>query len=73
MGTRARPSQLRPAAGVRQLWAREARRTARAAGNCMPPRQRYTWPADKPAIIEQTLAAVRERPVPVLAPAGDSP
>lgn len=60
MGTKARPSQLRPHAGVRQWQAAEARKTAQAADR-MPPRQRFTWPADKQAILEQTLAAGRIR------------
>ena len=60
MGTKARPSQLRPHAGVRQWRAAEARRTAQAADR-MPPRQRFTWPADKQAILEQTVAAARIR------------
>jgi hypothetical protein len=62
MGTKARPSQLRPPAGVRQWQAREARRTARAASDRVPPGRQYAWPADKQAIITVTLAAAPHWP-----------
>ena len=57
MGTKARPSQLRPHPAIRAWQAREARRTARAAAGPGAAGQRYAWPADRQAILEQTLAA----------------
>ena len=59
MGTRARPSQLRPHAGVTAWQAEQARRAARA-GNAPGLARRYGWPADREAIVAEMVAAVRD-------------
>jgi hypothetical protein len=61
MGTKARMSQLRPHAAVRQWQARVARKTARAAGSRVPPGQRFIWPADRTAIVAETMAVAQTR------------
>lgn len=59
MGTKARPSQLRPHAQVRQWHAKLARRAAQAGTD--PGRaRRYEWPADKMTILAETMAAARD-------------
>jgi hypothetical protein len=61
MGTRARPAQLRPPAGVQQFLAARARKAARDLAGAGP-RPRYRWPADRAAIITATVAAAGTRP-----------
>ncbi len=59
MGTKARPAQLRPHAGVRQWRAERARRAAQAASERTQAGRRYTWPAGRQASLGQTMAAAR--------------
>jgi hypothetical protein len=49
-----------PHAGVEQWQAERARKAAQAAGGRTPDRRRYSWPADRPAIIAVTKAAAKD-------------
>ena len=55
MGTKARPSQLRPCAAVLRWQAAQARQAARSAGaqGGAP----YSWPGDRQAILAEVTAA----------------
>jgi hypothetical protein len=67
VSTRARPRQLRVHQRVAQFRAGQTRRAART-GN-VPERERpYRWPADRQAIITETLAAGRSESEPAEAP-----
>ncbi len=72
MGTKARPAQLRPPAEVRQWRAERARRAAQAASERTQAGRRYSWPADRQAILAETMAAARSRPGAMPAPAGEN-
>jgi hypothetical protein len=66
MATRARPAQLRVHPRVAQFRAGQARRAARTAAG--PGRERpYRWPADRQAIITETL------PLPALSAPAEGP
>ncbi len=58
MATRARPAQLRTHPRV-QSWQAEVARRASQARTDLGRGRRYRWPADRQAIITETLAAAR--------------
>jgi len=59
MGTKARPSQLRSPAEVRQWHAQRARRAAQAASDRVRLGRRYSWPTDREAILAEVKTAER--------------